>query len=196
MHTRGLVIALAILCTASPGLAEDSIVKGDRLFAEGKALLATDLHAACAKFEESLRANSQAIGTLMNVALCDQKLGRIASAVVKFSEARDRAKEQGLEVHLETALEHLAALEPRLPFLTITFAAEPLPGTKLVVHDQVISLSKIANLPVDPGEHVIVVSAPGHLPYQTTVRLAEAERRDVTIPALARSVTIDAARAG
>jgi len=40
---------------------------------------------------------------LLNVALCDEKLGRFASASAKFAEARDRAKEQGMDVHRKAA---------------------------------------------------------------------------------------------
>lgn len=194
MNTRGLWIALAITCAASPDAAADNVAKADALFSEGKALLATDLHQACAKFEESLTYNSQAIGTLMNVALCDEKLGRIASALAKFTEARDRAKEQELEAHFDAAEQHIAALAPRLPHLIVTFATPPVPGTKIVIHDRVIPQAALANLPIDPGEHVVVVSAPGYLPHQTTVTVAEAERRQVTIPALARSVTVNSSQ--
>src|SRR5512143_4337650 len=110
-------LALAALVVASLGTSahaeptpDPRIEKADRLFAEGKALLGSNLLQACEKFDESLRENPAAIGTLLNVALCDEKLGRVASAVAKFSEARDRAKEQGLAEHVRAAEEHIAKL--------------------------------------------------------------------------------------
>jgi serine/threonine-protein kinase len=39
-------------------------------------------------------------------------------------------------------------------------------------------------VPVDPGEHRVTVSAPGHVSWMTSVTIAAAERRTVQIPAL------------
>src|SRR4051794_5128978 len=111
MLTRGLVLAAMIGVAQRPAHAEDNVAKADRLFDEGRALMASDLHAACDKFEESLKWNSQAIGTLMNVALCDAKLGKVASAYAKFTEARARAREGNMDVRLKAAEEQLTALE-------------------------------------------------------------------------------------
>lgn len=195
---RGLGIVLAILCSTATSFADD-VEEADRLFTEGKALLETDLAKACDLFEQSLAKNSQAIGTLLNVARCDQKLGRIASAVARFTEARDRAKEQGLDVHLQTAQTQIDELSPRLPHLSLQFTDEPLPDTKVVIHDKVISLAKmsnlvIADLPIDPGEHTVVVSAPGHLPFQTKIQIREAEKQKLQVPRLSKSVTVKSSR--
>jgi hypothetical protein len=171
-------------------LTDPKIEKADQLFAEGKALLASNLQQACAKFDESLRYNGAAIGTLMNVALCDEKLGRFASAVAKFTEARDRAKEQGLEVHARAAEERIAALAPEVPHVTIKLT-EQLPDTSVLIDDRVVALDALAAIAIDPGERVIVVNAPARLPYRTKLTIARAERKDVVIPALARSVTIN-----
>ena len=191
MRSRWIGVAL-VLAVARPALADD-IAKADKLFDEGRALMKTDLHAACEKFEESLKWNSQAIGTLLNVALCDEKLGRVASAVAKFTEARDRAREGAMDVHLQAAEERLAALAGRVPHVTIKLATEPLPGTRILIDDKVIALDAIADIPIDPGEHPLVVSAPDHVPYQTIVKIAEGERRDVTVPAL-RKGTVTSSR--
>jgi hypothetical protein len=181
---RGLAIAVMLVVAVRPARADDTIAKADKLFEEGRALMKSDLHAACEKFEESLKFNSQAIGTLMNVALCDEKLGRTASAVAKFSEARDRAKEGNMEVHLKAAEERLAELLPRVPHIKLVFAAPPLPDTRIVIDDKVIAMADIGDIAIDPGEHPLVVSAPNHLSYETRIRIAEGEHRDISVPAL------------
>jgi hypothetical protein len=192
MSSRVLAAALVLASFGvRPALADDT-AKADKLFDEGRALMASDLHAACEKFEESLKWNSQAIGTLLNVALCDEKLGRVASAVAKFTEARDRAREGGMDVHLQAAEERLAALTGRVPHVTIKLA-ESLPGTRIVIDDKVIALTAIADIAIDPGEHPLVVSAPDHVPYQTIVKIAEGERRDVPVPPL-RKGTVTSSR--
>lgn len=172
---------------------DPKIQKADQLFAEGKALLGSNLLEACTKFKLSLQENPAAIGTLMNVALCDEKLGHVASAVAEFSEARIRAKEQGLPEHIRAAEEHITALEPTVPHLTIRLT-EQLPETKILLDDTVLALDALVNHPVDPGELVIVISAPARLPYRAKVTIGMAEHKDVVIPALAKSVTIRASR--
>jgi len=182
------VAALAGRAVAEP-VNSAKVTRADQLFAEGKALLASNLLQACGKFDESLRENPAAIGTLLNVALCDEKLGRIASAVAKFTEARDRAIEQGLREHVRAAEDHIKALQPSIPHVAIKLA-EQLPGTTVVLDDAVIPVTALDHIAVDPGERVIVVSAPARLPYRTTLVIGKAEHRDVAIPVLAASIVV------
>ncbi|MBC7976717.1 MAG: hypothetical protein H7138_17220 [Myxococcales bacterium] len=197
---RLIDLALAVLVIVvgvAPAHADDKLdpklEKADRLFDEGRALMESNLLQACDKFDQSLRENPAAIGTLLNVALCDEKLGRFASAVAKFSEARDRAKEQQLTEHQRAAEEHIAALEPSVPHLKLSLR-EMLPDTKILIDDRVIPIASIADVAVDPGERVLVVSAPARLPYRTKLLVAKAERKTVVVPALARSVTVTSSR--
>jgi len=184
----GSLVSLEPRAHADPA-PDPKIERADQLFAEGKALLESNLIEACSKFNESLQENPAAIGTLLNVALCDEKLGKIATAVDKFSEARVRAKEQGLLEHIRAAEEHIAALTPSIPHLTIKLT-EQLPETKILLDDKLLAGGSIANIPVDPGDRVIVVSAPARLPYRTKLVVAKGEHLDVVVPALAKSVTI------
>lgn len=174
---------------STPAPKDPKVETADRLFAEGKALFGSNLLQACAKFDESLRINSAAIGTLLNVALCDEKLGRIASAVAKFSVARDRAREQGLTAHAKAAEDHIAALQPDVPHLSIALT-EMLPSTKVLVDDRFIPIAEISNVAIDPGEHEIVVNAPARLPHRMKVVISKTERKVIVIPALAQPVTI------
>lgn len=194
MLTRGIAIAVMLVVAARPVHADDNIAKADQLFEEGRALMKSDLHAACEKFEQSLQFNSQAIGTLMNVALCDEKLGRTASAVKKFTEARDRAREGGLDGHLKAAEERLAELIPKVPHVSIKFLVPPAPGTQIVIDKNTVALDATGDVALDPGEHPLVVSAPNRVAYQTMVRIAEGERRQVDVPELARAITIGGSR--
>lgn len=189
------VSVIALAAAVGVASADVDIKKADELFAQGIALRESgSLEQSCAKFEESLFYNPQAIGTLLNVALCDEKLGRIASAVAKFSEARDRAKEQALDEYIKAAEEHIAALTPDLPYVTLTFAEPPARDTKIVIDDRVVPVEKIADIPVDPGERVIVVSAPDKLAYKTSIVIGKQQRKTVSIPRLAKSVTVKSSR--
>src|ERR1041384_3425356 len=141
----GLCVSLVSQAHADPPSVD--VEKADRLFAEARALLASNLLGACEKFGESLRYNPAAIGTLLNVALCDEKLGRVASALAKFSEARDRAREQGPPAHPRAAQDHLAPLAPQVPHLAIRLTQQ-LPETKVLVDDQVYALAALADIPI------------------------------------------------
>jgi len=196
-------IAAAIVASAGPASADPQvepadpqaekrdpqIEKAEQLFVEAKALQSSNLREACNKFGESLRYNPAAIGTLLNVALCDEKLGHFASAVLKFTEARDRSREQGLLEHQRAAEDHLAALTPQVPHLAIRLTQQ-LPETKILVDDHVAATDALGDIPIDPGEHVIVVSAPDRLPHRATLVIAPAEHKAIVIPALVRSVTV------
>jgi len=187
---RAVVTALAILTATSTASADEKTQRADQLFEEGKAMLDKDLAGACAKFEESLKFNAQAIGTLLNVALCDEKLGRFASASAKFAEARDRAKEQGMDVHRKAAEEHILALTDKVPHVTLKFSELPLPQTSIVIDGKLIPFDAIANHPIDPGVHDVVVSAPGHLAFKTPFEVTAGEAKDLAIPRLEKSVTV------
>ncbi len=89
-----LALAAALALAASPAAADDTMARADALFAEGVKLRDSNLELACAKFGESLQLNPQAIGVLLNVAMCDERQGRIASAVRRYRETRERAREQ------------------------------------------------------------------------------------------------------
>lgn len=184
-----LALALAIARPASADPPDPKLERADELFAEAKALEATNLPEACNKFAQSLRYNPAAIGTLLNVALCDEKLGRIASAVGKFIEARDRSREQGLPEHLRAAEDHLAALQPRVPHLAIRLT-EQLSDTKVLVDDRVIDPDTLGDIPLDPGPHTVTVSAPDRLPHRAPFTIDPAEHKAIVIPALARAVIV------
>lgn len=174
---------LAILCAASSARADD-ISRADQLFTEGKALMESDLNAGCAKLDQSLALNPQAVGTLLNVALCDVRLGKLATAAAHFTRARDMAREQDMREHLEAAEAHLAALAPRVPHIALKLA-DPRPDAQIVVDDKLVSRDSWGDVSIDPGAHTVVVSAPGRVTFRTTIRIAEGEHHDIAIPALA-----------
>jgi hypothetical protein len=176
----------------------DNIQEADKLFAEGIALRDTNLQQSCDKFAQSLKLNAQAIGTLMNVALCDEKLGRIASAVDHFSEARDRAKEGNLPEYLAEAQKHIDQLQPDVPFVVVKLSASPdKDTTSVLINDRVLDVTKILagdKFPVDPGELHIVVTAKDRLPYRGVVLINKKETKSIVVPELEKSVTVKSSR--
>jgi hypothetical protein len=199
---RSLWISLVL---AAPAVAmaqgnADTEARARKLFDEGAALREIDLNAACVKFSESLALTPHAVGTMLNVALCDEKLGHFATAVEKFTLARDLAielianGEKDAEAHKKAATAHIAELSPRVPHVTIELVPPVLPDAKIVIDDKAYPLDKLTELPIDPGKHEVAVSAPGYLPYETTFAIAEGEHHSVAIPHLEKSVTVRSSR--
>ncbi len=182
--TELLLAAAVVTLAAAPAAAEDNLAKADALFDEAKKLRDSNLELACAKFGESLQLNPQAIGVLLNVAMCDEKHGRIASAVRRYRETRERALEQSFPEYLKAADAKLAVLLPQVPRLSIRFENKPLPQTRVVVDEQVIALSALEDLPLDPGERVVIVSAPGRIAFQRRISIGSGERREILVPPL------------
>jgi hypothetical protein len=187
---RNALVVLAMLAVRAH--ADIDIKKADALFAKGISLRDTNLQQSCDAFRESLQWNPQAIGTLMNVALCDEKFGKIASAHAGFSEARDRAKEGNLPDYVEEAERHIKDLEGQLPHVTLEFAEKPA-GMRVLIGDTVVPSTKYENgkqVAVDPGELVIVVSAPGRLAYETKMMIGKKETKSIQVPELKKGVTV------
>jgi hypothetical protein len=185
---RNASILVALL--AARASADSDIEKADKLFEQGIKLRDTNLEQSCEKFNESLKLNPQAIGTLMNVALCDEKLGHSASAHRLFSEALQRAKEGNLPDFIKEAQSHIDALAPELSKVTIHFATR-LNGMKVLINNEVVPEEKLGGeFPVDPGELEVTVSAPGRISFETKIMIGKKEIKAIEVPELKKSVTV------
>src|SRR5262249_53016185 len=123
------------------------------------ALAAGDIAKACADFAESQRLDPAA-GTLLNLADCEERQGKLATAWQHFAEARDKLPRGGFRHPL--AQERIDALAPRVPHLTLRL--EPgAPADARAFRDGVeLGLPSLGlALPIDPGKHVLVVRASG-----------------------------------
>lgn len=193
---RLLLGALLTLVVVTSGVAraETDTEKADRLFNEAAALKEAGRSAeACAKFDEAFRLNPSTPGGALTVGRCHEEANRIATALVYFTQARDLAREGNSPPHLAKAEEHIAKLEPLVPHLSIAFA-EILTNTKLVIDDKVYPITGANDIRVDPGTRHIVVTAPGRLPYDTTVQIRANEKKTVDIPKLKPPVTVSRGR--
>lgn len=179
----GVVVALA-----APARADDVKTADEKFEAARKLQAANDQAGACKLFAESYALNPNAIGTILNVGLCAETDGRIATAIRYFSDARDRAREQNLAPQLTAAEDHLKTLEPRVPHLAIAFS-ESYPDGKLLVANKIVSVVSASDILVDPGEVSIVMSAPGRVPYSTTIAIRESQHKALAIPQLGYPVT-------
>jgi hypothetical protein len=186
MRATGLLALACLVLAATLGLeqrvhaqARDAAA-GEALFQEGRRLMkAGDFAAACPKLEESLRLDP-ALGTLVNLASCEESQGRTASAWQHWREAIEQLPAG--DKRRATAVARAGALEKLLARLTIATGGE-LPPEAEVKRDGVrLGRASLGlALPVDPGRHVVVVSAPGHEPREYELTLKAKESQSLTV---------------
>ena len=185
----GGALALILACTPFSALAQSASSGDDAptaltLFEEGRRLVAEGkLDLACPKFVASEKMVPK-VSTLLNLADCYEREGRLASAWARYTEAAAMAQQAGQSDRVAFARERATALEPRLPRLTIV-ALHPLAG-RLVKRDgaDVLDAALGTAVPVDAGAHVIEVSAPGKRSWSRTITAAGTENTTVTLPDL------------
>jgi hypothetical protein len=158
----------------------------EALFREGRRLLAQgQVEAACPQFAESQRLEP-AGGTLLNLALCHERIGRLATAWAEYREALRVAQREAQPEREQIARERSAALAPQLPFLTIVLAAGAAePGLAVELDGVALPAPALGvATPVDPGPHRVVARRPGRAPYRVETRVAAAQRARVVVPRL------------
>jgi hypothetical protein len=184
------LVAAALLAGSSPATAQapSDPVAAQALFDAGKRLMSEGKYAeACPKLEESERLDP-AIGTHYAMAECYEKAGRLASAWVAFLDVASEAGAQKRADREKFAKARAAALAPRLSRITVVVpAASRAAGLEIkrdgeTLHEAQWSMP----MPSDPGSHVIAATAPGKLPFQTTVVVHdEGKVLEVQLPPLA-----------
>lgn len=186
----------AALCAPGPARGEPSatsLALAESLFREAKTLMTQGNAAeACPKFAESNRLDPK-LGTLLNLALCHEQEGRMASAWAEFNEVASRAAKAAEAEREKFAREHSAAVEKRISHLTIT-VAEPTPpsGFDVRLDGEAIgpSLWGFA-IPVDPGEHKIEATAPGKERWSRSVAVTkEPSSQKIVVPALTGATSL------
>lgn len=190
-HKSAVSIALGSLLLTSvvvrPAAAQSAseVVAAETLFDEARALMAkNELGEACPKLEASLRLDT-GTGTMLWLAECYQRQGRIASAWAQFRQAAATAQKQN-DPRAATARQKASALEARLPKLTIVVRSEQrVAGLEIVRDGEPVTEALYGvEIPVDPGPHTIVVRAPGKRRWEQTLTAEEGRVATLAIPGL------------
>jgi hypothetical protein len=152
------------------------------LFREGRKLAdAGDFAGACAKFRESRRLDP-ALGTTFNIADCEERQGHLADAWSLFTEVAQLLPASDKRRAIAEA--RARALEPRLPRLKILLAGDAPDGTTVSRDGVELGHASLGvELPVNPGEHVVTVAAPGRTTAEHPLRLGEGERAVLDVSA-------------
>jgi hypothetical protein len=156
------------------------------LFEEARTLMEKgDYERACGLLAESERIDPGG-GTQLNLALCHEKQGRIATAWAEYNEALSAAIRDGRKDRKDFASERIAALRPHLPYLIVVAPPLPAPGLALQVDGADLPRATWGvAFPVDPGPHDIRATAPGRRPFSTHLAsVAQGLTAEVRVPEL------------
>ncbi len=155
----------------------------DKLFQEGKALMAQGRFAeACSKYEASYDADA-ALGALFNLADCLERDGRLASAYGRWGDAVAFASRKN-DSRASYARERRETLRPKLSFVTLDIVGKLPEELHVFKGNTKLSAGAFGTaLPTDPGETVIqVVRGQDEVLWETRVELQETQQRSVVIP--------------
>ncbi len=177
--SRVLVASALVLSLVSLGhvaRADTRAETADKMFREAKkAMDASDYPRACPLFEESQRLDPGG-GTLLNLALCLEKLGKVASARKSYEEAAARARADGRADRLGEAHAHLAALAPRVPTLTLATGKSASTLGRVTLDGRVLQTEELnTRIPLDPGPHSVKVEHEGAATTTLAAELKEGE---------------------
>jgi hypothetical protein len=186
---RWLAFAIAATSAAGawaqspPGDAADKAA-AEALFEEAVALRnAGEWERACAKFEASQKLDP-ARGTLLNLAECMERDGKLASSWAVYRQLADEAAAARDTERARIARAKIEELEPRLPRLLVE-VEELAAGLEVARDGEPIepALFGVA-VPLDPGTYRLSATAPGRSQWAELVDLSERERVVVRIPRL------------
>jgi tetratricopeptide (TPR) repeat protein len=167
----GLIASLATTAAANKD--------AERLFAEGKRLLAKKQYSkACAAFAESF-AIDPAIGTQLNLGLCYEKWGRWVDAFRAYTEAARLAREADddrfsrIRQQLERAGRNVARVLVRVP-------DDADPRLELLLDGKPFG-SPNEEIAVEPGSHTLVARVPGQANISEELDLSAGQREVIEL---------------
>jgi hypothetical protein len=163
----------------------------EALFDQGVRLMKQNNFAeACPKLEESDRIDP-AVGTLLYLGECYERVGKTASAWATFREAASLATNSNQGDRARVAAARAQELEPKLSRLSVELAPDvaKIPGVVVKRGTQRLEPSLYGtSLPVDPGEYRVDVSAPGYEPWSTPIKVeGGGASASVRVPALVKA---------
>jgi hypothetical protein len=166
---------VAIVLASSAALAQEegpnaeNVAVAKVLFDDGQKLMDEKKYPeACAKFAASSKKLPK-VGTLLNLADCYEKNNQTASAWATYNDAIALGRKQNRPEFEEFAKKKTNELGPKLVRLTIAVPPDVrVPGMKIERDGGVLEEGEWStDVPVDPGKHTIVVTAPKKIKWKT-----------------------------
>jgi hypothetical protein len=185
-HSFCVTVAVAVISLARGAAADEARATAQALFDDAvQAMKDKAYDRACPKLEEVTRLQPGKVGAMMQLALCYEESGKVASAWARYRAAADAAgpsDERGAQ-----AAAKATELAPRVPKLTIAVAPanRAVRGVSLTKGGREVGVVEWDSaLPADPGSYEIVVTAPGKVRWTGRVEVKTGQAATVSVPAL------------
>lgn len=170
-HFVSVAASVAILALGAPSHAQGEAAvasEADQHFRRAVELMKADnCNEAVPEFLTSQKLDASA-ATLVNLATCQARLGRSATAWKTYQQAATLAATEKNEPLRERALQAMGILGPTLTKLQIVSKPNS-PPLSIRVNGEVLSEYDGRPIPLDPGESVIEAAAPGREPWRKNV---------------------------
>ncbi len=183
--------AAGVAVTAAPAVRADDAetsVLAAQLFKDGRSDMALeDWRAAEAKFAASHKL-VPAMGTLLNLAVCQARLGKTASAYHAFTEVAREAEHSGRKDRLDLATAEMAKIKPLLAdaIIHVQPDVQGLPGFTLTIDGSPLPAPLFeTRVNLDPGDHTLLATATNKKPWEYPLHIAPSEHTEATVPFLA-----------
>lgn len=174
LRSLGILVAGAAIASAqprkAPKAADETFERGRRLLDKG------DYAGACAAFQQSLDLDFQ-FGTLYNIADCEVKQGKLASALKAY---RKIAHDDFNPGRKQSAQDLIASLEPRVPTVTITVSPRPA-GLAVLLDETPVDDLVGTEIPIDLGPHTIKATATGRQTQTKQLDAKEGELAQISL---------------
>ncbi len=181
------------LSQAGSNTSRQDAAAAETLFTAARSeLSAGQLDSACTKFQESLELD-RTVGTLLNLASCESRRGKLASSWSLWREALELLPRG--DDRLAFAREQATLLEPRLPHLSLKFGSQIEITSRYKISLDGVELGPAAltlAIPVDPGGHTIQVEATGYESRTYAVKADEGRSQTLTLALGSKKKTLPA----
>jgi hypothetical protein len=174
----GVACALCSLLPA-PARAQNPAA-AEALFEQARAAMAAGSYdIACARFRDSDKLDP-AVGTRFNLADCEERRGRVATAWSLFRGVLSELAQD--DDRKPIAEERAAKLKPRLPIVTMVPPPDAAPGMRVRIDGVEIGEASFGvALPMDPGEHDLRLLPEGGPERRMTFTLREGEHTELPL---------------
>lgn len=164
--------------------AQPSTDRADQLFSQGKAAMAEGrIEEACRHFAESLR-EEHALGSLLNLAYCNETAGRTATAWGQYAEAAALARTIGDAVRGQFAEERAEQLHETAPRLRLLIKSQNPKPDVWVDGKRIVGPDTAEPLLVDPGPHRIRAASQGRRAWVTEIAVEKSSTVAIVVPVL------------
>ena len=155
----------------------------EKLYRTGREAVARgDWSTACQKFRASY-ALAESDSTIVYISDCDAREGKVADAAANLRELIERlSRSDAKDPLIPEAKKRLALVEKRVPKLLVRLAPGAPKGTRVTRDGVELKAGALGEaLPVNIGEHAIVVSAPGRKEKAWTVQAGEGKAETIEV---------------